>query len=312
MSEQALQKPFVIHSINGYTNVLIEVMAETLNLGDNEVQALLRGMHLQVSDLLASKGVKYSDLKAALTPQSDKHEIAFVFDSSQATSWHYGAEFSRVWLAALSIAGGPKRTAISEGDVIGLAPQVVWQLLDEQLVRPNEQDIPQLSPEQYFVVYFTNVSDAQLAVLDREMRAKSPAYLGYVDCSGWTPFKTGLALPQVALRVDKKVITAEDDDGNANLRGYSFEEFGYEIVGVDEDLCGTLLDFRIDMGVPQWGAADSAIALGALSGVLRDIASMTLAVDERRFAYLTSEEPGYVSICVAEHHRYCGSAPRAR
>ena len=102
----------------------------------------------------------------------------------------------------------------------------------EQLVRPSEQVTHWLSPEQYFFVYFTNVSNAQLAVLDREMRTESAAYLGYVDCSGWTPLKTGLALPQVALRLDKKIITAEDDDGNANLHGYRFDEFGYEVVGV--------------------------------------------------------------------------------
>lgn len=292
-TDALLRQPFVIHSINGYTNVFIEVMAETLGLGDSGVQTLLRTMHSQVSGILKDKGVNYADLKSALTPQSDKHEIAFVFDSSQATSWSYGEEFSRAWLAALSIAGGPKRTAISEGDIIGLPALIVWQLLDQQLVRPAERDVPWLSPEQYFVVYFTNVSSAQLAVLDREMRAKSVAYLGYVDCSGWTLFKTGLPLPQIALRLDKKIITAEDDDGNANLRGYRFDEYGYEIVGVEEDLYGTMLDSRIDMGIVQWGAADSAIALGALSGVMRDIASMALAIDERRFDYLTSEQPGY-------------------
>lgn len=284
---------FVIHSINGYTNVFVEVMAETLGLDEGGIQTLLRSMHAEVSASLKNKGVNYTDLKSALTPQSDKHEIAFIFDSSRATSWMYGEEFSRAWLAALSVAGGPQRTAISEGDVIGLEPHILWQILDQQLVRPSEQVTPWLSPEQYFVVYFTNVSNAQLAVLDREMRTESAAYLGYVDCSGWTPLKTGLALPQVALRLDKKIITAEDDDGNANLRGYRFDEFGYEIVGVNEDLYATMLDFRIDMGVPQWGATDSAIALGALSGVMRDIASMALTIDERRFDYLTSEEPGY-------------------
>ncbi len=292
-TDQLLQRPFVIHSINGYTNVMIEVMARTLGLEDSGVQTLLRVMHVQVTELLSSKGIDYSDLKHALTPRSDKFEIAFVFDSSRSTSWSYGDEFSRVWLAALSTAGGPKRTAISEGDIIGLPAGAIWQLLDEQLVRPPEQETPWLSPEQYFVVYFTNVSKAELAALDREMRANSTAYLGYVDCSGWTPLKTSLPLPQVALRVDNKVITAEDDDGNANLRGYNFNKFGFEVVGVNDDLYGTLLDFRIDMGVPQWGATDSTIALGALSGTMRDIASMTLTIDERRFEYLTSEEPGY-------------------
>jgi hypothetical protein len=290
---ELLKRPFAIHSINTYTSVLIESMADFLKLDDGQVQLLLRAMHRQVTDTLKSKGVEYSDLKPALTPRSDRHEVAFVFDSSKATSWSYGSEFAEAWLAALRTAGGPTRTAISEGDIIGLPTQAIWQLLDKQLVRAPTEYLPLLSSEQYYVVYFTNVSAAQLATLDREIRTNSPAYLGYVNCSGWTPLKTSLPLPQIALRIDKKIITAEDDDGNANLRGYPFEDFGFEIVGVNEDLYSTLLDFRIDMGVPQWGATDSATALGVLSGSMRDIASMTLEISETRFEYLTSEQPGY-------------------
>lgn len=288
-----LKQPFVIHSINTYTSILIESIADFLKLDDGQVQLLLRAMHRQVAETLERSGIKYSDLKPALTPRSDRHEVAFIFDSSKAKSSNYGGEFSKAWLAALRTSGGPARTAISEGDIIGLPTPRIWQLLNEQLVRPSTQDLPRLSSEQYYVVYFTNVSAAQLTRLDQEMRINSLAYLGYVDCSGWTPLKTSLPLPQVALRVDQKIITAEDDAGNSNLRGYPFEDFGFEVVGVNEDLYSTLLDFRIDMGVPQWGASDSATALGVLSGSMRDIASMTLEISEARFAYLTSEQPGY-------------------
>lgn len=286
-------EPFIIHSINGYTNVLIEVIAKTQDLSDHEIHKLLRTMHRQVVSTLVAKGVDYNDLSTALTPRSNKHEIAFVFDSSQSTSSHYGGEFSEVWLSALRSAGGPTRTAILEGDVIGLQPKLVWKILDEQLVRPLEQKTPQLSPEQYFVVYFTNISDSHLSKLDHEMRLLSPAYLGYINCSGSMLFKTGLPLVQVALRIDNKMITTEDEDGNANPHGYAFNKFGFNVIGVNEDLYGTLLDFRIDMGVPNWSKSDGIIALSALSGIMRNIASMSLTIDDTRFEYLKSEEPGY-------------------
>ena len=286
-------EPFVIHSINGYTNIMIEVMAKTLKLSDQDVQKLLRHMHREVVSALAFKGVDYADLSTALTPRGNKHEIAFIFDSSRSESGFYGGEFSKVWLTALTKARGPRRTAICEGDVIGLPAEILWDVLDRQLKREPDTEVPWLSPEQYFVVYFTNVSKSQISELDRYMRTGSEAYLGYVDCSGWTPLKSALPLPQVALLVDGKALTEEDDDGNANLRGYAFEDFGYEVVGVDSDLYGTLLDFRLDMGVPRWGSTDSSIALGLLSGTMRDIASMELTIHDSRFDYLRSEEPNY-------------------
>ncbi|WP_047519045.1 hypothetical protein [Microbacterium sp. ZOR0019] len=289
---ELLKQPFVIHSINTYTSIFVEVMAASLDLTDDQVQLLLRAMHRQATAVLKSKGVEYTDLKPALTPRSNRYEAAYIFDSSKATSWSYGSEFAMAWLPALRAAGGPTRTAILEGDIIGLPSPTIWQILDRQLVRPSGQEVPRLSSEQYYVVYFTNVSKAQLTALDQEIRSNSPAYLGFVDCSAWTPLKTSLPLPQVALRVDNKIITAEDDDGHANLRAYPFEDFKFDVVGVNEDLYSTLLDFRIDMGVPQWGASDSATALGVLSGTMRDIASMTLEISETRFDYLTSEEPG--------------------
>lgn len=286
-------EPFIIHSINGYTNVLIEVIAKTQDLSDNDIHKLLHAMHQQVVSTLLAKGIDYNDLSTALTPRSNKNEIAFVFDSSQSKSSYYGGEFSEVWLSALRSAGGPTRTAILEGDVIGLPSWLVWKILDEQLVRPLGQKTPQLSPGQYFVVYFTNISNNHLNKLDHAMRSLSLAYLGYINCSGSVSLKTSLPLVQVALRIDNKIITTEDEDGNTNPHGYAFNKFGFDVMGVNEDLYGTLLDFRIDMGIPEWSKSDSTVALGALSGIMRNIASMTLTIDNARFEYLKSEKPGY-------------------
>ncbi len=247
-NEYADQPSTVIYAINAYSNVLVEVATNTLNLADVEVQNLLHDMHRHVTEALNTQGINYVDLRWALTPRPSRHEIAFIFDVSKSTNALYGEEFSKIWLKAMSAAGGPKRTAILEGDIIGSQPDAVWQVMDEQLGLNGEVD----TSGQYFVVYLTNISNAQLVVLDYEMRTNSAAYLGYVDCSCWNSFKTALMLPQVALRVDDQIITVEDDDGYTNLRGYPFEDFGFHIVGVDEVLYGTMLEFRIDIGASQW------------------------------------------------------------
>jgi hypothetical protein len=294
LSEHTNQvEPFQIHSINAYTNVLMEVMTETLDLDGSQVRDVLQTMYNDVSSLLRSHDVDYAQLKSALTPSSGRFEIAFVFNSAKAQSSFYGIEFSQVWLRALRTANGPRRTSISQGDIIGLPAAVIWEILNRELIRPPDAELPRLSTEQYFVVYLTNVSRAQRETLDREMRISSGAYLGYVDCSCWTPLKTSLPLPQLALRIDDKVITAEDDSGNSNLGAHPFDEFGLEVVGVPDDLYGVMLEHRIDMGVASWGSTDSAFALSALGGIRRDVASMRLEIDEHRFSYLISEEPGH-------------------
>lgn len=293
-TQNSSPQPLVaIHAINAYTNVFIEATANELNLADSEIQALIGGMFNNVNETLEKRNINYSDLRWALTPRSDRSEVAFIFDSSKAVSPFYGEEFSEIWLAAMDIAGGPRKTAILEGDILEPLTNRARQAIDQQLSYSDSRNNSRNATRQYFVVYFTNVSGSQLEVLDQQMHSKSNAYLGYIDCSCWSPFKGALLLPQVGLRIENRMITVEDDEGNANLRGYPFKDFGYEVVGVDEILYGTMLEFRIDIGASQWSAQDTSVSIGALSGVLRDISSMNLILDEARFKYLTDEVAGH-------------------
>src|SRR5699024_8701702 len=126
-----------------------------------------------------------------------RRETAFVFDSTTTESNWYGLEIAKAWIPALH-AHGPNPTAVSVGDVLDLPWELVWQVLGEKLVRVGE--FPRLNPSSYFVVYFTNMTANQVSKMDAAIRQNSGAYLGYIDCSTWSPFKAGLLLPQVGLR----------------------------------------------------------------------------------------------------------------
>jgi hypothetical protein len=278
-------RAFTIHSLNNYTNVYMSSISAAFNLDGEEVGALIHMLFRKVVKELAKGGVNYADLRWALTPRSSYAEIAFLFDSTRA----YGFEVSKAWLPALWN-HGPKRTAISHGDILHAPSEWVWRELTKHLVRTN--DFPQLSTEQYYVVYFTNLSSAQVIAMDAALRASMPAYLGYIDCSTWTPIKSCMLLPQYAIRDRDTLIVPADEEGLPHII-LPETECNYRLVGVEQELYGVVLEHRMDNGVPGWADADSAIALTALGGSQGPLRVLKLDVDERRFGYLTSEDTGH-------------------
>lgn len=277
---------FTIHSINAYTYGLLPAVADMVKSNPAVIDAEVRRMHSSVIKELSAHQIDYADLRWALTPHPTRSETAFVFDSTATDNYQYGLEIAKAWIPAMR-AHGPTRTAISVGDVLHLPAGLVWQVLDDSLVRVSA--FPRIHPSNYFVVYFTNMTETQVTKMDIAIRGVSSAYLGYIDCSTCNPFKAGLFLPQVGLRCDNAIVTTTDDAGNANLTWYPYEESGFDIVGIDEDLYSVLLDYKLDNGVPEWADRDSAIALTTLGGEHLPASSMELLIDESRIEYLNRD-----------------------
>lgn len=286
-SESAPHEPasesLAIYSINAYTHSLISSMASSLKLEPQHIQRLVLELHSEVVKELAAVGLDYRRLRWALEPRTSRIEAGFVFDSSVIDDGRYGYAIASAWIPALR-EHGPKVAAISVGDIYELPPAVLWRALDKTLIRPG--DFPRLHPSQYFVVYVTNLSPTQLTAMDAAIRSSTPGYLGYVDCSTWTIFKAGLLLPQVGLRCGQVMITSADEEGTLNQVGYPFEDSGFRVVGIDENLCGILLDYKIDNGIPEWADEDSAIGFSALGGGREPISTIDLVIDESRIEYL--------------------------
>ena len=281
------ESAFAIHSLNNYTNFYLSSSVAALDLDSRNVGDLIRALHREVTRQLATGGVEYAKLKWALMPRRTHKEIAFIFDSTAAGSDHYGLDFSKVWLSALW-RDGPQRTAISQGDILKAPAAWVWRELEEHLVRTN--DFPRLHTEHYYVLYLTNMARTQVSAIDAALRDSTAAYLGYIDCSTWTPLKSFMLLPQYALRDGDALVVAADEDGSPYITpptgGHRFN-----LVGVEEALYGVLLDHRMDNGVPAWADEDSVLTLTALGGGQSPLRELKLDLDERRFAYLKTAEP---------------------
>lgn len=288
---EATTSNFTIHSLNNYTNVYISSSAATLKLDSEDIGDLIHELHRETTRALTKGGVEYANLRWALTPRTTHAEVAFFFDSTAVGSNHYGFELLKAWLPALW-RHGPQRTAISQGDILNAPPSWVWNELDEHLVRTKA--FPHLATEQYYVLYLTNLAPTQVSAMDSALRDSSLAYLGYINCSTWTPLKSCMLLPQFAIRDGDALIVPADEDGSPHIAPPETDS-AFRLVGVEQTLYGVTLDHRMDNGVPEWADEDSTLTLTALGGTLSPLSELKLSLDERRFAYLISEPAGHGS-----------------
>jgi len=278
-----------IHVVNSYTNSLLGAMESSMGLSPVQMRSVILESHAEVVNELARGGVNYGDLRQALTPTKGRREVAFIFDSTGAESYSYGYEISEAWLPALR-AVGPRKSAIRHGDILQLPREFVWNQLATHA--KCSRAIPRLATEQYYIVYFTNLSENQVVRMAREIHARTPLFIGYLDCTTWTALKSGMFLPQFGIRLGDVMITDMDDGGTPNQVGYPAEDHDYRVLGIDDSLYGVLLTHRLDNGVPEWADKDSAMALNVLGGAGLPVSLSRLRITPERLHYLIGGHGG--------------------
>ncbi len=128
--------------------------------------------------------------------------------------------------------------------------------------------------------------------MDAALQESTAAYLGYINCSTWTPLKSTMLLPQYAIRADDALIVPADEEGSPHTM-LPAGDHDFRLVGVEQSIYGVVLDHRMDNGVPEWAHEDSALTLTALDGSQSPLSELKLDLDEGRFTYLTSETNGH-------------------
>jgi hypothetical protein len=129
-------------------------------------------------DILRAKGIDYTSLQTALTPQSTKHEAAFLFDEQHCDSTFVpGAECA----AALFNTLDRKTThSILGGELIDDKDEIARTLLRRSA--NVAKDLNFKHPCFCYVLYVNNLSEDSIAAIDIKLRAHK-AYLGYVPCT---------------------------------------------------------------------------------------------------------------------------------
>ncbi|WP_217705151.1 hypothetical protein [Peristeroidobacter soli] len=141
-----------IHTLNARGNVMLPVMREHCAWTDARTFREIQRFHSDLLDVLRAKRIDYASLRSALTPQSTKHEAAFLFDEQRCENkFAPGVECADALFKALD----PRTThSILGGELIDDRDQIARALLRRSAV--VAKDLNFKHPCFCYVLYVNN------------------------------------------------------------------------------------------------------------------------------------------------------------
>lgn len=271
---------------------MLEVMRDYFKLNNQVMHREITGLHTNIQNLLSVKGLSYNKLKSALVPTVDRHEVGFIFDSTEIDSSWYGLEVAKVLLPLLD-----KRTTQSVlcGDLVGKDQGVIFNILDEFMVLARSFEFSHGTA--LYCVYLNNLSEAALKHL-HQVLSTFPAYLGYIPGTYQTQAKTYLStiLVNAFLKCGDLIIMGHEEDRpneeNENLIGYPFQEYGYRVRSLQSTYFDLFLSYKIERAVYSGFEVDTEMALNALTQFVVPLSECKIQLDEAKHGYLKSEKFG--------------------
>jgi len=274
---------------------MLEVTQSCFGLDDEQIRREIVAAVEHTTAALLNRGVKYPDLRAALTPQTDRHEIALLFDTLKIDDGWYGLPVQQHLLPLLTPTGSH---SILLGDLLGSNENQPW--IRSQLIthlRPSGSPFHFRHSTQFYCVYINNCSAEMVRTLNEGFRAFAP-YVGFADITYSSFFKTYLSLGLASgyIKHRSTIIQPHEDDlpedANQNTLGYPFEDAGLACRSIPSMYFGLLLSYKIERPVFAGFESDQIYALNAVSSRPEDIANCTIEIEERKFGYLNTAKAG--------------------
>ena len=283
-----------IFTLEARGNVVLDVITDYFNLSDQRVFDEIHRMLRQLRTLLASKGVEYSRLQGALVPNTGRrHERAFVFDWSKATSGFYGAEAVHAILPVLdarsthSVLCGDWLPKADFGEMLSASPSASTE---HEMVRRGG------CGDTLFVAYLNNLSPAATSRIHDQLLGK-PWYLGFLDLDLASPVKTCLSvmLPCAFIKHEKLVIAEHEDDRNDNenfnLSFFDYDNFGLSLRSVPSMLYGVFLSYKIERPVSE-RERDTKFSLNAMTPAPVALDEFEVVLEDSKLQYLKTVKLG--------------------
>lgn len=271
---------------------MLEVLRDRFQIAAPRMRREIQSMHRDVVQILASKGIAYRELRSGLVPNTDKHEAAFIFDSTAIDSSHYGPEVFNQILPLLE----PQATqSVLCGDLLGDDQELIVEILSESMTLSRSFTFKHAT--MLYGVYINNLSDSVLTRLHQEL-GSFPAYLGYIPATFTSRAKIylSLSLANFFLKHKKTIILGHEadrsNDENINITPYELENFGHKIVSLQTDLFGIFLSFKIERPVYGSFEIDTQMALNSISDNVTLLDDFVVLLDEAKHGYLINNKLG--------------------
>lgn len=239
----------MIFTLDGRGNILLPLLFDTFQLGDENCAEIVQGMFEDLKKKLLCKGIEYSKLKSALIPvHKEKRETAFLFDTDVIKDAWYGNTIFRRLLPAFN---KESTFSILAGDLIAetIPLRLCREIIFENLVQFHPTVFQH--PTQYHVVYINNLSDDQHNKIVEALRHEK-CFVGYVDMTFSGRLKTILAncLVPIGIKHRGTMILSHEDDRedseDVNNCGYAFEDYGFSVKSISNMYFTLFLSYKME------------------------------------------------------------------
>ena len=279
-----------IHTLNARGNLLLGSIREHYKWTDSRTFVEIQRIHQDFLDILRAKGINYEELRNALTPQTGKHEAAFLFDEHRCNPNRIAGVDAADAVFKLLPAGTTH--SVLGGELIGDdRDQFARKLLKEKAVIVKDLDFQH--PTFCFVVYVNNLSATALANMHGGLKDHS-GYLGYVPCTYASLTKTFVTmyLMNFGIRHKNTMILGHEDDRpnteNCNLHLHDYTALGLNIRSIQLMYFGIFLSYKPEQMLLQETDDDLEIAVRAMSKEVADFGDFTVYIEDAKFNYLTT------------------------
>jgi hypothetical protein len=263
---------------------MLSALREYFSWPEAQTFRFVQQFHAECLSILAQKGIRYEELRSALTPQPAKEEAAFLFDEHRCDQERVaGVDAADAVFKLL-----PRNTthSVLGGELIDDKDEIARRLLGGAAVIAKDLDFKH--PCFCFVVYVNNLSRDALLAMDVGLR-RHPGYLGYVPCSFASLAKTfvTMSLPNLAIRHKGVVILGHEDDRdnreNHNLHLRDYTDLGLEIRSLQSMYFSTFLSYKPERMLLDQSDDDLEMALRAMSPEVAPLQEMKVVVDDDKF-----------------------------
>lgn len=271
---------------------MLEVIRDEFGLRPEQMRKEIAVLHAELLSILRSKNIDYTSLRSALTPSTDRHEAAFLFDSQAFDSGLYGRETFNCLLPLLD----PRSTqSILHGDLIGKDQQLIFEILQESVAWARSFTFQHST--QIYCVYVNSLTELQLERISTGLRS-CPAYLGHINTTFDSRAKFFLSMTLSSFIVKKGrtlIIGHEEDrsnDENVNITFYPLENFGHNLVSLQGQYFSIFLAYKIERPAFNLLEADTELSLNAISDEVLLFDGFDVVLDEAKYQYLLDAKSG--------------------
>jgi hypothetical protein len=150
-------------------------------------------------------------------------------------------------------------------------------------------------PQQFFIVYINNLSDAMFDAFRAGLESYEP-YVGHADATFASKFNVfiSMMLPNAFLKHPHMVIMGHEDDRSnkedVNVTGYPFEENGFTVRSLQSMYYMQFLKYKIQRPVFDKYESDSEFCINAIHPRPMPLDRMNIRLDPAKHGYLTKEK----------------------